>query len=544
LGLALRQRGRLSEAIESYQCAIELRPESADQYNNLADALQEAGRLEEAIAAYRRALVLQPAFVEVSYNLATALQESGRVEEAIEAYRLTLRLAPSLAEAHMMLGNALGAAGRPEDAINAYHDAIRLRPDYAEAFHNLGLAMFARRRYEEAVAAALRATELRADFPEAFRALGCAYERCGRMFEAVAMYRKALVLRPTYPEAYNSLGWNYYQSAKLPEAISALETALAQRPEHAEARLSRAMLLLSQGDFERGLPEYEARWEASKRSATRGFPQPVWDGGDLHGKTILLHAEQGLGDVIQFCRYVPLIRARGGRVVVRCWRPLKRLFTGQLDIEDVCTDKELPPPFDTHCPIASLPRMFQTRLETIPANVPYLGVDQSLVEWWRQRLAGDPPGLRVGLVWAGDPDHSNDHLRSAALATFAPLASVPGVCFYSLQSGPGAEQALNPPAGMTIRFFDDGVGDMASTAALMQNLALVIAVDTSAGHLAGAIGRPVWLLLHLVPDWRWMLGRADTPWYPTMRLFRQTRLGDWSAPVAAMVRELRAMTRR
>jgi tetratricopeptide (TPR) repeat protein len=541
LGLSLRMQGKLSEAIQSYRRAIELRPDSTDFHNNLGDALQEAGRLDDAIAAYRKALTLRPGSVEASYNLATALQESGNVEEAIETYRQTLRMAPTLPEAHMMLGNALGAAGRADEAIDAYNEAIRIRPTYAEAFHNLGLALFARRRFDDATAANLHALELRPNFAEAAHSLGCTYDRVGRTTEAKAMYRRALAIRPTFPEAHNSLGWNCYQSGMLSEAMAAFDAALARQPDYAGARLSRAMLLLSQGNFDRGLPEYEARWEASKRPVNRGFSQGLWDGSNLDGRRILLHEEQGMGDVIQFVRYVPFVQARGGRVLVRCWAPLKRLFAGQLGIEQVFTEKEPAPQFDTHCPIASLPRLLGTRLETIPANVPYLVTDQTLVEAWRERLTTDPPALRVGVVWAGDPNHGNDHLRSTKLATFAPLARVPGVRLYSLQFGPGAEQVVNP--GITIRTFNEGVGDMASTAALMQNLDLIISVDTAVGHLAGAIGKPVWLLLHLVPDWRWMLGRTDSPWYPTMRLFRQTRLHDWSAPIADVERTLRALAR-
>jgi tetratricopeptide (TPR) repeat protein len=541
LGQALRMQGQHAEAIECYQRAIELRDDPAEPYNNLGDALQEMGRLDQAIFNYRKALAIQPDCVEASYNLATALQASGRLEEAIDAYRQTLRLAPSLAEAHLMLGYALGAARRPEEAIDAYQQAIRIRPTYAEAFHNLGLALLAKRRFEDAVAACLRAVELSPNLPEAVNSLGRAYERTGRNLEARSMYLRALAMRPRFPEAYNNLGWNYYQSGMLKEATAAIDTALEQQPGYAPARFSRAMLLLSQGDFDRGLPEYEARWEANNNPIHRGFPQRIWDGRPLDGKKILLHAEQGLGDVIQFVRYVPLVQARGGRVMVRCWAPLKRLLVGQLGIEEVCTDKEIPSRFDVFCPIGSLPRLFGTRPETIPANVPYLVPDQGLVDSWRQRLAADPPGMKVGLVWAGDPDHANDHLRSATLATYAPLAAVPGVRFYSLQSGPGAEQAAAPPPDMEITAFQEGVGDMASTAALMKNLDLIITVDTSAGHLAGAIGRPVWLLLHLVPDWRWMLDRTDTPWYPTMRLFRQKQLRDWSAPIADMQRDLRAL---
>ncbi|HEY8750745.1 MAG TPA: tetratricopeptide repeat protein, partial [Tepidisphaeraceae bacterium] len=344
-----------------------------------------------------------------------------------------------------------------------------------------------------------------------------------------------------YAEAFNNLG-NIYQERQQPvEAIAAYERALTLNPAYAEAELALGSTLLLAGDFARGWPLYEARWKVAGRSANRGLTQPMWDGGDLNGRSILLHAEQGLGDTIQFIRYVPAVRAKGARQVkVLCPPVLARLLEGQLGIDLVVSDESALPPFDVHFPLVSLPRILGTNLETILAPVPYLSADPARVEFWRRRLNMLTPARNVGLVWAGSASHLNDHNRSIPLAKMGPLAQ-PGIRFISLQIGEPALQARLPIPGMGLVDWTDELDDLAQTAALIVNLDLVITVDTAVAHLAGALSKRVWLMLPAAPDWRWMWGRSDSPWYPTMKLFRQPSRGDWPTVIRQIAAEMPAL---
>jgi hypothetical protein len=298
-----------------------------------------------------------------------------------------------------------------------------------------------------------------------------------------------------------------------------------------------AMML--KGDLRQGFEHYDWRWEVSELGIRpRSFEQPMWDGSDLAGKKILLHAEQGFGDVIQMVRYVPAVAARGGEVWLECRTDLHRTLKDFPGVKKLIDANYPDYTFDVHCPMMSLPRIFQTSLETISVDVPYLRADPALVKSWRSRFAVDDRRLRVGLVWAGSGVHYKDRRRSLGLAKLAPLASVPGVQFYSLQKGPPAEQISSPPPGLSLIDWTADLNDFAYTAALLENLDLLVTADTSVVHLAGAMGKPAWVFIPFVPDWRWMLKREDSPWYPSLRLFRQEIMDDWQAPVENVAREL------
>jgi hypothetical protein len=293
---------------------------------------------------------------------------------------------------------------------------------------------------------------------------------------------------------------------------------------------------LLHGDFEHGWPEYEWRWKTRDfSSGRRPFTQPQWDGGSLNGRTILLHAEQGLGDTLQFIRYAPLVAEAAGNIVVECPAPLKRLLRHSLRQVPVLSKGEPLPPFDIHCPMLSLPLACRTTLANIPRQVPYLNADSELAAHWQGKLVSQRELLKVGLAWAGNKAHKNDRHRSIELSTLAPLGEVPHVSFISLQKGEPAKQATRAPAGITLFDWSNELGDFADTATLIANLDLIISVDTAVAHLAGAMGKPVWTLLPFVPDWRWLLEREDSPWYPTMRLFRQSAPGDWSGVITRVV---------
>jgi hypothetical protein len=408
-----------------------------------------------------------------------------------------------LTEAHNHLGHALKEAHRLDEAIAACRRAIQLKPDYAEAYNNLGAALGELGRIDEAMAACNRALQLQPDYAEAHSNLGIAHADKGQFDEAIAAYNRAMQLQPDFVGVH----WN----------------------------ISLVWLLL--GDFQQGWPEFEWRWKSKWLRLQRAFTQPRWDGSPLGGKTILLHSEQGLGDTIQFARYAPLVAQRGGHVILSSPPALARLLESLTGLGQIIAEGNALPRFDVHCPLLSLPLVMGTDcLAAIPGDVPYLRPPTDGQAAWKKRLSADDANLKIGLAWAGRPHPLG---RSIPLAALAPLASIPGVSFHSLQTGPAAQQAHEPPAKMKLIDYSSDLHDLADTASLIANLDLVITIDTAVAHLAGAMGKPVWTMLKFVPDWRWLLNRSDSPWYPTMRLFRQQRLGNWTDVIAAVAERLR-----
>ena len=576
LGNALKNKGQLDEAIAAYRGAIALKPDFALAYRNLGNALKENGQLDEAIATYRRAIALQPNYAEAHYNLSNALRERGQLDEAIAACGQAIALSPNYPDAqlnlgnllkskgqldeaiaalrhavvlqpadpkaHSNLGNALCDQGLLDEAIAAHREAISLKPDYPEAHYNLGTALNDKGQLDEAVEAYRQAIALTANFPAAHNNLGIVLNERGQLDEAVAAFRQAIVLKPDFPDAHNNLGFALKDKGCLEEAIEAGQRAVALRPNYPQAHFNLGIMLLVQGNFTDGWREYEWRWRTRDFiPSQRDFSQPQWDGRPLEGRTLLLHAEQGFGDTLQFIRYLPLVAQRGARLVVECQEALQRLLqTMSADWTVVARGRPLPA-FDVQCPLLSLPHLFATDQANIPQDVPYLHADAAEADVWRERLAGHTSSLKVGLVWAGSPTHRNDRNRSMKLASLTPLARVPGVRFVSLQKGEAAAEAKSPPEGMELLDAGPELKDFADSAALIATLDLVIAVDTSVVHLAGALGKPVWVLLPFAPDWRWLLNRDDSPWYPTMRLFRQQRRTEWESVVATIREELQAL---
>jgi len=386
-----------------------------------------------------------------------------------------------------------------------------------------------------------------AEYPghaDALHMLGVIAAQKGLNGAAVDLIRQAIALIPTSPGAHYNLAKALTGNNQLTEAIAAYRQTIALKPGYAEAHHNLSLLLLLLGDMAQGWKEYEWRSLCNNMAVPRrNIVQRQWDGSPLANRTILLHPEQGFGDTIQFIRYAPLVAQRGGRVLVGCAPELRRLLQNMPGVGRCLDSGLMLPPFDVHCPLLSLPLAFGTTLETIPHGVPYLQADAAGVEHWRNKLALDPAGFKVGLVWAGRPTHKNERNRSLPLAALAPLAQVPGVRFYSLQKGEAAQQARTPPQGLALIDHTADLHDFADTAALIANLDLVIAVDTAVVHLAGALGKPVWTLLPFLPDWRWLLNRTDTPWYPSMRLFRQGAPGDWSGVIQQVTQALANLPR-
>ena len=467
----------------------------------------------------------------ISEALAIAIghHQAGRLQAAEQLYQRILAVQANHAGAWHLLGVIAHQMGRHEVAVQYIQRAIGFEGNVAAFHNNLGETYLALRRMPEAVACFHAALQLNPDFAEAHYNLGNALRDQGKQDQAVACYRRALELKPDYVEPYNNLGNVLNAQGKRDEAVACYRRALELKPDFAEAHWNRALLWLLTGDFAQGWPEYEWRWRR-KQAPRRPFPEAPWDGRPLDGKTIVLHTEQGLGDTIQFIRYAALVRQSGARVIVACQKALLPILKSCQGIDLLVPETAPPPAFDAHVPLMSLPGIFKTSLESIPGETPYLFADSELVGKWRERL-GEFSGFKIGICWQGNPAYRNDRDRSVPLREFASLARIAGICWISLQKGLGREQL----AEVRDRFpvidladeLDEEAGPFMDTAAVMKNLDLVITVDTAIEHLAGALGVPVWVALPLAPDWRWFLDRVDSPWYPTVRLFRQRERGNW-----------------
>ena len=492
------------------------------------------GLLDEAAAFYRRVLKDYPKHPDALHLLGRIAEAKGDPAQALALIDRAIAAGGKIAAYHASRGSVLLSLGRAEDAASSLRQALSFDPDSAEATNVLGNAMLAQGDPAAAIECYRRALTLRPQYPEARNNLGSALRSTGRLEEAEAELASAIGLRPNYASALANLGLVLQERARYDEALDMYDRAIAADPAHATARGNRAMLLLLLGRLREGFAEYEWRWRMPGfATPRREFRRPPWAGDDLAGRTLFVHAEQGLGSAIQFVRYAGLLAARRGQVIVECRPPLYRLFESSLVRRDrtvaVVLKAATPPPFDCHAPLMSLPHLLGTTIDAIPAEVPYLSARPADIVAWRQRLV-DQPRPRIGLVWAGNPGHENDHNRSMPARLLTPLVARSRASFFSLQVPAAADDlATLPPGGVTD--LAPALGDFADTAAVIENLDLVISVDTAAAHLAGALGKPVWLLLPYVPEWRWMLERDDSPWYPTMRLFRQHSAGDWTGVV-------------
>ncbi|WP_353858735.1 tetratricopeptide repeat protein [Azospirillum formosense] len=549
LGKALMALGTpegAAQAAAAFRNLLALHPDGAGDWFALGGALIEAGDGAPAHRALTRALTasaatdsepLAEAFERAGMRLYAAADWTG----ATDAFRKARGLAPQRAEAHRKLGAALAQTGDPEGAVEALTEALRLDPTLAEAQANLVHLLVTLGRFGDAERAGRRAVVLDPGNADAYGNMVPLLEQTVRVAEALRQCARATRIAPERAAFHRNRLSLLLHEGRRDEAVAAGREAIRLAPADAEAHLALAVALLASGRLREGWEEFEWRWETRQLDPVhRGFPQPQWTGTeDVAGRTILLYAEQGLGDTLQFVRYAPLLAGRGARVIVGCSPALARLMERVDGVSAaVAWGGELPA-FDLHIPMMSLPRAFGTDLDSIPAAVPYLRADPADVAAWRERVPADGR-LRVGLVWAGSPRTVRgvaspiDRRRSLPLAALAPLADVAGVRFVSLQMGPGAAQLAEPPAGMDIADPMAGVRDFADTAALAATLDLVITVDTSVCHLAGGLGRPTWTLSRADACWRWLGNREANPWYPTMRVFGQDRSGDWSGVVARL----------
>ncbi|MBL6958308.1 MAG: tetratricopeptide repeat protein [Rhodospirillales bacterium] len=476
---------------------------------------------------------------EQLFQQALHLHQSGDLDGAKNLYSLILKDNPDHPAALHFLGVLCCQADDLETARELIQKAIDIEPDYADAHTNLGLVLKGLGRTGEAVEAYRKALVISPQNPAALVNLGNFLSESDDFAGARDAYEEALALEPDNAAVHANLGLVLKEQSKPREAVAALRRALELAPDLAETHHSLGMLLLQLGEFEEGWREYEWRWRDSGfLSPRKAFREPLWDGSDLQGKTILLYAEQGLGDAIQFCRFAPLVKERGATVILECPAPLVHLLENLAGVEQVIGAGGKRPAFDVQAPLLSLPGLLNTQLDTIPTQSPYLPVEAEIDAAWKNRFDRDP-GLKVGLAWAGNPNHKNDRNRSIPLSVFEPMLALPDITFYSLQVGNNARDIDALPAACPITDLTGDVPVFEQLAGAISNLDVFITVDTSPAHLAGAIGAEAWLLLPVTPDWRWLLDRQESPWYPSLRLYRQDRRGDWQTVIERLCTDLR-----
>jgi FKBP-type peptidyl-prolyl cis-trans isomerase 2 len=442
---------------------------------------------------------------------------------------------------YFQLGVLLQDKNEFDEAITCYLKAITIDPGMFEAYYNTAVAYQEKGQLDDAIAFYKQTIELNLNHEKACLNLGISLKEKGQFEEAIKFFEKAIQIKPDYAIAYYNLGNVYVAKGQFDKAMQFYQKAIDLNPNYAEAHLNVAQLNLLFGNLEDSWKGFEWGWQVEGDISRRNFNQPPWDGSDVSGHTVLLYTDQGFGDTIQFIRYAPLIAQRGARVVIECQAELMSLIQTVEDIQQVIVQGKQLPDFDLHCHILSLPDVFKTTLETIPSKIPYIFPDTSKVKMWRDLIQTDRTSLRVGLTWSGDPGFKKGQSRSCTIEIFSRLGQLHDITYYSLQKGETSQQAYNPPQEMQLINYTDKISDFADTAALIMNLDLVISIDTSVAHLAGALGKKVWTLIPFVPDWRWMLDREDSPWYPTMRLFRQSSPGDWETVMDRVAQALKGL---
>ncbi|HEY3796452.1 MAG TPA: tetratricopeptide repeat protein [Bradyrhizobium sp.] len=546
-GILKNQQGQPAEALRLVAAALRAKPNAADVLLSHGVILDALKRHEEALASFDRVLAQRAGDALLHYNRGNALQSLGRIAEAFHSFDRAIEFSPDLGVAHHNRACALAALERCEEALVSFDRALALDlgpADRVSALSNRGKTLVKLRRLEEALSNYDQALALAPDHVDSLVRRGTALIRLGQCDQALVAFAAALRINPDCLDAYVNRGNAYAVLNQFDAALAEFAFVTARQPDHADANFNEALVRLCLGDFDHGWRKYEYRWHCSQFAALRpNMARPLWLGdADPRGKTILLHAEQGMGDVIQFVRYAPLLAARGVKVIVGVHRPLAALIADVPGVAQVVAEGQPLPNFDLYCPMMSLPLAFATDLATIPASVPYIRAQQARIDRWRERLP-QPGRLRIGICWAGTRGHPNDRNRSIPLDRLAKMLSIPGVDFVSLQKEGGELDRAILREHQVLQLGHE-FEDFADTAAVIAMLDLVISVDTSVAHLAGAMAKAVALLVPFSPDFRWMLDRTDSPWYPTMRLYRQSAIGDWEGPVNRLCAELEAVAAR
>ena len=539
-GIALQGCGQLAAALASYDRALALRRDFVEAHGNRAAVLRALHRPAEAVASYQQIITLRPAQFDAHLQCARLLRELGQRDAALVHLDNAVQLAPDNAEAHNSRGALLQELRRFDQAITAYDTAIALVPTYVAAHSNRGTALIELREYERALPNFDRALALRADYAEAYTCRGVALKELNRLPAALADHERALAIEPRLIKAHLNRGTTLHQMNRLDEAIASYDRALAIDPHSAGANHNKSVSQLLQGDLTQGWDLYEWRWKLRPAVLVeRRLPAPRWTGcEDLKGRRVLLHGEQGYGDTLQFCRYAQLVAACGAHVILEVAPAMLALMRAVAGVHEVVADGDALPQFDLYSPLLSVPRLCGTRLDNIPAASPYLHAEPTHLAKWEARL-GPRTRPRVALAWRGNAHHPNDHNRSIPLAQL--LAHLPRDYEYlSVQQELRDDDEATLRAHPEVRHLGDELQDFSDSAALCMLVDLVISVDTSLAHLAGGLGRPTWLLLCFSPDWRWLLERSDSPWYPTLTLYRQSSSGDWPTVLRRVASDLAA----
>ena len=546
-GNALRELNRFSEALAKYERAIALKSDYSDAYLNRSICLRELGHFDEALESIDRAISLVPTNPEFLRHRGNILKRLKRFNEALESYDRVLAIKPDCADVLNSRAIVLKELTRHEEAQASYDKAISIRPDYAEALRNRGVMLRGLKRYDDALADFDKAIAIKPKYAQAFNSRGIALNELKRFDEAMASYREAIALRPDYGPAYINQGVILTELKCFDEAIASFDKGIALNPDQADGYKNRAFTKLLIGSFQDGWDDYERRWDATDFPSKRpNITVPVWSGEDLSDRHLLIFTEQGLGDILQFVRYLPLLSdGTQGKCKITFWTAarLVRLLRLSLPHVEIATNLSDVKNIDYQIPLISLPHRFNTKLTTIPREIPYLKAESELKSRWKTQIGSH--GFKIGIAWAGNPTHSHDQERSIPLEAFIPLSRLPGIRLISLQKNFGLDQLARLPKNVNIERLgddlDNGPDAFIDTAAVMSNLDLIITSDTSIAHLAGGLGCPTWVALKYVPDWRWMLDREDSPWYPTMRLFRQTVRNDWPKTFSKIEKELSAL---
>ncbi|MCC7017241.1 MAG: tetratricopeptide repeat protein [Rhodospirillales bacterium] len=538
LGTASLQIGQQRDGIQHLKHSLSLNSKNAAAHNNLGKALADIKQPDEALKSLDRALEINPDYAEAHNNRGNVLADLKRLEEALESYDKAAALMPHDPEVHINRGSVLRDLKRLDEALESLDKALALKPDSTDAYNYRGNILRDLKRPDEALESFDKALELNAHDADVYNNRGVALKQLKRLDEALVSYDKALALNPHDADAYNNRGNVLTDLKRLDEALASYDKALSFKPDYAEAYWNKSLLLILMGRYLEGWELYEWRLQnESTKNNYHSFPKLIWRGREsIQNKKLLIHAEQGSGDVIQFCRYLPQVRSLGAEIIFEVPKSLMS-FVSTLNCPMTVVAKGAAlPDFDAYCPIMSLPYVFKTRVETIPTRIPYLFADQDKVQFFRKKL-GARTKPRVGLVWSGAAGNRGDADRSIRLKELLPLLDLP-IEWYSLQNEIRQYDLEILKQQPKIQQYHDDLKDFSDISAFIECLDFVVSVDTSFVHVAGAIGKPVWVLLPFIPDCRWLLGREDSPWYPTARLFRQPDIGDWRSVIAQVAETL------